>query len=65
MKMTKYEKAKRHSVEKMVKNDFLGFFDIFLFFDANFPRNGNGSKCIAGGRATNEIRKKWHGSELL
>ena len=59
-----YEKAKRHSVEKMVKNDFLGFFNIFVFFDANFPGNGNGSKWIAGGRATNAIGQKWQGSEL-
>ena len=42
-----YEKAKRHSVEKMIKNDFLRFLNIFVFFDVNFPANGNGSKRIA------------------
>ena len=47
--ITEYEKAKRYSVEKTVKNDFLGFFNIFVFFDTNFPGNGNGSKWIAGG----------------
>ena len=62
--ITEYEKVKRHSVEKTVKNDFLGVFNIFVFFDANFPRNGNGSKWIAGGRATNAMRQKWQGSEL-
>ena len=62
--ITEYEKAKRHSVEKTVKNDFLGFFNIFVFFDANFQWNENGSKWIAGGRVTNAIRQKWQGSEL-
>ena len=62
--ITEYEKAKRHSVEKTVKNDFLGVFNIFCVFDANFPGNGNGSKWIAGGRATNAIGQKWQGSEL-
>ena len=60
---TEYEKAKRHSVEKMVKNDFLGVFNIFVFFDANILGNGNGSKWIPGGQATNAIEKKWQGSE--
>ena len=61
---TEYEKAKRHSVEKTVKNDFLRFFNIFVFFDTNFPGNGNGSKWIAGRRMTDVIRQKRQGSEL-
>ena len=51
-------------MEKMVKNYFLGFFKIFVFFDANFLGNENGSKWIVGGQATNAIGKKWQGSEL-
>ena len=64
MLITEYEKAKRHSVEKTVKNDFWVFFNIFGVFGANFPGNGNGSKWIAGKRAKNAARKKWKDSEL-
>ena len=42
--VTEYEKAKRHLVGKAVKKDFVGFFNIFVFFNANFPGNRNGSK---------------------
>lgn len=62
--ITEYEKVKRHSVEKTVKNDFLGVFNIFVFFDTNFLGNRNGRKWIARGRVTNAIGKKWQGSEL-
>ena len=62
--ITEYGKAKCHTVEKMVKNDFWVFFNIFGVFGANFPGNGNGSKWIAGEQATNVTGQKWQGSEL-
>ena len=56
--ITEYGKAKRHSVENTVENDFL------VFSAQVFHGNGNGSKWIAGERATNATRQEWQGGEL-
>jgi hypothetical protein len=42
--VTDYEKSKTTLDGKNGQKDFLGFFDIFVLFYTNFPRNGNGSK---------------------